>query len=128
MHSARRPWFTPLTAPLLSRLAPVSLHGMKRAPRISQEKDTQPWTQDLLPEGSSHLYQGVGLLVASPSREASAHREGSEETDNLLDQPHLVATDHSVPMTHGLRTQRVGPVLPSSAQRLREVDSSELVH
>lgn len=82
-----QPRFTPL---LLSRLAPDSLHGMGRAPRMSQEKDTQLWTQDPPSEGSSDLHQGVGLFAAGPPGEASAHRKGSEGTDNLSDQPHLV--------------------------------------
>lgn len=58
---------------------------------MSQEKDTKPWTQDPPPEGRSDLHQGVGLFAAGPSGEASAHRKGSEGTDNLPDQPHLVA-------------------------------------
>lgn len=37
---------------------------------MSHEQDTQPWTQDPPSEGSSVLYQGVGLLAASLSEEA----------------------------------------------------------
>lgn len=86
---------------------------------MSQEKDTQPWTQDPPSEGCSDLYQGVGLFAVGPSGEASAHRKGSEGTDNLPDQPHLVTNCPLNILTHGLRTQGVGPVLLSSAQRLR---------